>query len=171
MYQGFNGNQNNQMNCIKGIKDSFNTESSYANSVLQSLACLDCIKDWYNQLDYGFKNNINMNPLTKDFYLLLQNLYAFNQSYSSQVIKTLASQANNFLQVQIEHDPYHFLKYFLKIIHIENNRPIDPYFNTSSISNPNINLMKDNNYMYNLFAQYFQQALNSVVSQNFYTLF
>ena len=60
-------NMFNKMNCIKGIKNyGSQMESSFANSVLQSLSCLDCIKQWHNQLSQLYFLQMNNYPsLTK----------------------------------------------------------------------------------------------------------
>ena len=60
---------------MKVIKNSSNNrETSYINSVLQSLFSIDCINDWLNQL---YQNNLMNNVedcLTNDFYQLFLNL-------------------------------------------------------------------------------------------------
>lgn len=171
------GNQINnmyQMNYnfpMKGVNNySLNCESSYANSVLISLAGIDCIKDWINRLnDYIILNNPHF-LLTREFYKLLNCLYSGQKGDSSYLIPIFEQKYFSLKNKELERDPYHFLFYFLEIIHSENNNPINPNFDSSEINNPSIQNMQNDNYMYNLFGSYFQQALNSVVSQNFYNI-
>ena len=106
---------------MKGINNySENTgEASYANSVLQTLACLDCIKTWFNSSDINFIMNNNNNPITKEFYQLLNSLYS-NSKYqvdSTNIISRFFDKASSIFNKKIKKDPYHFFFYFLKIFH------------------------------------------------------
>ena len=56
----------------EGIYTLGKKEASYANSVLISLANIDCIYNWFNQIN---SYNINNNSLTKKFCQLLVYFY------------------------------------------------------------------------------------------------
>ena len=69
--------------------------------------------------------------------------------------------------MQIQQDPYHFLYYFIDLLHLENNYPSNPNYNLNILQNQNLINKRNNNYMYNLFCNFFQQTQNSIFSQFF----
>ena len=161
----------NQMNNfpMKGVKNiTMNMEYSHANSVLISLACLDSIKTWFKQLNSNYILYNNQFLITKEFYQILNNLYSGFQVDSSSMIMKYENKFRYLKNKESDKDPYHFLFYFLDYIHSETNNPINPNFDRSQLDN--LQNMKNANYMYNLFGSYFQQALNSIVSQCFYNI-
>ena len=56
------------------------------------------------------------------------------------------------------------------MLHLENNCPINPYFDINSYKNQILKNMKNDNYMYNSFRSFYQQTTNSVISQYFYNI-
>ena len=56
------------------------------------------------------------------------------------------------------------------MLHLENNCPNNPEFDISSYSNKTIENIKNDNYMYNSFCNFFQQTTNSIISQCFYNI-
>ena len=167
-------NMFNKMNCIKGIKNYQSPmESSFANSVLQSLACLNCIQQWYNQLYQFncFQMNNFQNSLTKQFFILLNCLYSGNPVDSYNIIYQFNFECNKlYNNKNIQNDPFHFLYYFLELWHCENNYIINPMFNAIKIANPDINSMKNDSNMFNLYVNFFKSTQNSVVSRNFFNI-
>ena len=163
-----NCNNNMNINQMKGIayKNNFNNlDYSYAHCVIQALACLDCFKKWFKQ----FHNNSiigNNQILTKEFFNLLNSLYSGQEGDSSNLINTFNIGAKNILNKEIQKDSYHFLSYFLELIHFENNNPI----NINCFYQPTLEQMKNQDYIYNLFGSYFQQTQNSIISQCFYNI-
>ena len=167
----FNQMNINNMNNIKGIKNySLNMEASYINSVLQSLSSLDTIKNWFEYLNNNNNMNDNNQSLTKELYLLLNYLYNGNKVDSSNIIISSDSLSKSFLKKVIKEDPYHFLIIFLELLHIENNRPINPNFDKSIVNHPSIEQMKNKNFMYTSFGSFFQQTQNSIISQCFFNV-
>ena len=167
-----NNNQNNMSPPMKGIKNYSNNtgEASYANCVLQSLACLDCIRNWFKQLNNNLvMNNMNI-PFTKEFYLLLYNLYSKNQVDSTNIILQFFNKASLICNKEIKKDPYHFLFYFLQIFHKENNNPMNPNFDQNVYNNQITANMNNHDFIYNLFGSYFQQTQNSLISKFFYNI-
>ena len=83
-----------------------------ALSILQALACLDCIKKWYYKLKQN--NNINkiQNSLTRVFLNLLSVLYSGNQPDSSNIIFQYNLETNKLLNKRPKKDPLHFLFFF-----------------------------------------------------------
>ena len=166
----FNNNCSNNMNInqMKGIayKNNFNNlDYSYIHCIIQVLACLACIKKWFNQFHNNFINGNNQ-ILTKEFFNLLYYLYSGQEGDSSNLINSFNFKVKNILNKEIQKDAYHFLRYFLKLIHFENNNPI----NINCSYQPTLEQMKDQNYIYNLFGSYFQQTQNSIISQCFYNI-
>ena len=166
----FNNNCSNNMNIsqMKGIayKNNFNNlDYSYVHCIIQVLACLACIKKWFNQFHNNFINGNNQ-ILTKEFFNLLYYLYSGQEGDSSNLINSFNVKVKNILNKEMQKDAYHFLSYFLKLIHFENNNPI----NINCTYQPTLEQMKDQNYIYNLFGSYFQQTQNSIISQCFYSI-
>ena len=157
---------------IKGIKNyNISMEASYVNSVLQSLACLDCIKIWYNNLkNYNFMNMYNYQPsLTKYFFNLLHGLYLGNQVDSSYIINQFIQESSKLLKKQTKAEPYHFLFNFLDLLHLENNyinNRINIFF--QNYKNPDINSMQNDSLMFNIFRNYYKNTQNSIISHNFF---
>jgi hypothetical protein len=165
-----NMNMNNCNSPIKGIKNYMNgIEASYANSVLQVLSCLECIKKWHSQFNQNFFNN-NQSSLTKTFLQLLNFLYSGNQPDSSNIIYQYNLKTNQLYNKIPQTDPFHFIFYFLDLIHYENNYIIDKNFNMQLIKNPGLENMKNDAFMSNLYQNFFKSTQNSIVSQNFFNI-
>ena len=167
-----NMNLQNFINCpIKGIYNKTKItefhESTFINSVLQSFSCLNCIKDWYNILNTNKNNFNNSSSITKEVYNLLLSLYKGEESDSSNIILHFNNKFKSVYNKQIQQDPYHFFFYFLDLLHLENNFPINPNYDINVYINQNIFNKRNNNYMYNLFNSFFQQTQNSIISQCF----
>jgi hypothetical protein len=163
----------NQMNNfpMQGIKNYIgNDESSYINSALQSLACLDCIKEWFNQLNgNNIMNNIQC-FITKEFYQILKSLFSGQQVDSSNFIFNYENKYKQSKNKEPKRDVYHFIYNLLDFIHLENNMPINPNFDKKQVDSPGLQNMRNNDYMYNIFGSYFQQSLNSIISQCFFNI-
>ena len=56
------------------------------------------------------------------------------------------------------------------MLHLENNYPNNPEFDINSYNNKTIENIKNDNYMYNSFCNFFQQTTNSIISQYFYNI-
>ena len=159
-------NMFNKMNCIKGIKNyGSQMESSFANSVLQSLSCLDCIKQWHNQLSQLYFLQMNNYPsLTKQFFILLNYLYSGNLPDSFNTISQFNFEFSKLYNNKfMKNDPFHFLYYFLDLLHYENNYIINPNFNKQLLIFPDKNSMKNEFYMFNLFKNFLKLTQNSVI--------
>ena len=164
-----NINYNPHMKVIKNY--SSNYENSYANAVLQAFSSLGCIRNWIKKLNYisNLLKNIQ-SSITKELYILFSNLYRGDQVDSTNLISTLENQVREIYNKEIIKDDYHFLKYFLKMLHLENNCPNNPEFNINSYNNQTIENIKNDNRMYNSFCKFFQQTTNSIISQYFYNI-
>ena len=173
MNNNMNMNNMNNINCnspMKIIKNYLCYESSYANAVFQAFSALDCIRHWINELN---NSNLMQNiqaSITKEFYILFYNLYCGNQVDSSNLISTLENQVRAIYHKDMKRDDYHALYYFLDMLHIENNCPINPNFDINSYKIQSMQNMKNDNYMYNSFRYFYQQTTNSVISQYFYNI-
>ena len=102
--------------------------------------------------------------------MLFYNLYCGNQVDSTNLISTLENQVRVIYKKDMKKDDYHVLYYILNILHAENNCPINPNFNINSYQMQYIQNMKNDNYMYNLFRNFYQQTTNSIISQYFYNI-
>ena len=165
-----NMNNNFFINAITNY--SLNEEVSYINSVLQSLSSLDCIKFWINTLNKN--NNMIMNnmqaSITKEFYLLMSNLFFGKPVDSSNIIFHFRNKSQQIYNKVITKDAYHFLHYLLELLHLENNCPINPNFNIHLYENQIFQNKNNDNMIYNLFCNYYQQTTNSIISQYFYNI-
>ena len=155
-----------------GVKCIFNYSDktknfSYANTVLQCLASLECIKQWYYMFTHNYFMRIKYNPnsITILFYNILYFLLAGNYPDSLAIINQYFQKVWQFYKKQPKFDPFHFLFYFLELFHSENNIKPNTFFNENEYKYPN-NFSNDQ-YMLNLFINYFKATQNSIVSSNF----
>ena len=170
-----NSKINTMKTSMKGITNiGSNQDCSYANSVLQSLSCLDVSKQFIQSFN-SFQINNSTNYLTQSVIKLLGALNNkcignsqdiinnFKQSYQKNKDKI---QSKNVLK----EDPFHFLYFLLQFIHLENNAPKNPNFNIQEFKNlSNENRHNDYN-MNNLYWNYYENTQNSMISQNFFTI-
>ena len=63
----------------------------------------------------------------------------------------------------MKNDPFHFLYYFLDLLHYENNYIINPNFNKQLLIFPDKNSMKNEFYMFNLYKNFLKLTQNSVI--------
>lgn len=150
---------------------NINSESSYANSILQGFLHLECVKIWINYLKEGDINNSFYNKaLTKDLYLLFCNLTSGSNLDSSQLIKDFEINIQNIFHKNINKDPYHFLYYFLEILHYENNFPIESNINSANYKKELMKNISNDINVFNIFNDYFKKTQNSFISQNFFNI-
>ena len=172
MFFNSNMNNNNTTFSIKIINNyNINSEYSYINSGLQALVNLDCIKNWIKMLNnYKIMNNIGAS-LTKEFYQLFICLLSpqQNQIDSTNIIFHFENKTKNMYQKEITKDPYHFLFYFLEIIHCENNAPKNNNYNINLYKNQTIQNMRNDQVMLMKYCDYFYQTQNSIISDCFFT--
>ena len=161
------------MNCpMKGITNFSNYNWSYIHSVLQSLSCLESSKELV-------ASNIN-NPLliqpnfamSNSFINILNTLLCGMEGNSANIIENYKNSYFKNSQLinnknPLLSDPYHFLDYCLEFLHLENNMPLNPYYNIQNFYNQPIQKQKDDNYMYCLFLGFFQQTQNSCITKYF----
>jgi hypothetical protein len=155
------------------IKNNFlNEDFSYVNATLQSLSSLDCIIFWIKELIKN--NNIIMNnlqaSLTKEFYLLIFGLYSGQLVDSTKIIFHFRNKSQQIYNKDIAKDPFHFLYYLLELLHLENNCPINPNYNIDLYKNQIFQNKTNDNEIYKLFCNYYQQTTNSAISQYFYNI-
>jgi len=163
-------NMDNNINFISPMK-IMNYENSYANAALQALTSLDCMRNWINALKDN--NNFIQNfqsSITYKFFILFSDFYNGNQVDSTNLILTLQNQVRKIYNNYMKKDEYHFLYYFLNILHLENNCPNNPEFDIKSYNNKTIKNAKNNNNILNSFSEFFQQTKNSIISHYFYNI-
>ena len=166
-----NTNQNFSNNLpLKAVKNyNINMEASYINSVLQALISIDCIKNWIKIL-----NNSNIMDkveasLTKEFYQMFCSAYSGQQKIdSTNIIFHFENKTRMIYNKNIIKDPYHFLFYFLNILHFENNSPLNPNFDMNIYQNQMFQTLTNDDMMLKLYRDYFQQTQNSVISDYFF---
>lgn len=165
-------NSNNPEFPIKIIYNyNINSECSYINCALQALINLDCIKQWIKMLNNynNIMNNISAS-LTKEFYQLFIFLLSPQQELidSTNIIFHYDNKTKNMYQKEIAKDPYHFLFYFLEIIHYENNAPKNSNYNINLYKNQTIESMRNDQTMLMKYCDYFCQTQNSIISDYFF---
>ena len=157
------------MNLPKSIKSyQLMGESSYANSVLQAFIQLQCVQEWIKQLNNSGAINMQYynTTLTKGIYFLFCNLPS-GMLDSSQIIQNFETKSQGIWNKYITKDPYHFLFYFLDILHFENNMPKNPNFNMNSYNQSLANNIHSDENTFKLFANYIDQTQNSFISNYF----
>ena len=157
---------------MQGIRNFSMFNYSYVHSVLQSLSCLECSKQFISLLSNNLMLNFVNLPMTKAFYNCLNTLMSGFEANSSEIIDAFNnSYKNNALFINsknvLSNDPYHFLHYSLEFLHIENNKPLNPNFNVQILFNQNLFNQQNDDYMYCLFSGFFQQTQNSFISNYF----
>jgi hypothetical protein len=133
--------------------------------ILKSFSSLKYIKNWFNQLNIDELNK-NNNSLTKEFYSFLYQMYnnQTNKSLDLKVFKNLYEEKLKEMNTNILYDPYNFIYNFLLLLHKENNKPLNMIIG----NNINIEIMKNEEMMYNLYYQSYFSSNNSIISQLFF---
>ena len=158
------------MNLPKSIKSSqLMREASYANAVLQAFIQLECVQEWVKNLYNNGALNLPYynSSLTKDLIYIFCSLSNGMNLDSSKIILDFDVKSSDIWKKDIGKDPYHFLHYFLEILHFENNLAKIPGFNIdlyNQMVRMNIN---NDNAVFNQFNNYLTQTQNSFVSNNF----
>lgn len=161
---------------MKGISNPSKDNFSYVHSALQSLSCLECTQQFLN---YTNQNNMNNNPtrffLTKALFDLLNDLTNGKEGNSQNIIKGFIKSYNinsSFIQENnvFSQEPFYFLYFLLQFLHIENNIPKNDQFNLQDYNSQcNLNQQNDEK-MFQLFSDFFNQTQNSMISYNFFSI-
>ena len=146
-------------------------EFSYANSVLQAFIQLECFQEWIKEFQRTSSINLPYynTSLTKDLYALFCNIFIGNLD-SSKLILDFNAKTNQFWNKNIKEDPFHFLFYFLDILHCENNMPKNIHFNFDSYNQSLYNNIHSDEESFKLFGFYKDQTQNSFISNNFFNI-
>ena len=158
---------------VKGIKNANNGNFSYAHSVLQSLSNLDTSKEFIRAYEF---DKINPNfLLTKELYALIFVLNGGNQGLSNDIIQKFKDHYyKNQSTIQsknvLKEDPFHFLFFLLQFVHLESNDPKNPNYNMNLLSNQNLGNKQNDDFMFNLFMEFFNQTQNSLIADNFFNI-
>ena len=156
---------------MKGITNFMNNANfSYVHSVLQSLSCLDFAKQFLSLNNYNsFGNNFY---LTKELYALMNNLNNGNDAFSQDIITYYTNRVNMLYgnkSYAFNTNPFHFLYFFLEVLHYENNILTGSFDPKILYTQPLLNQQNDD-YMYCLFLMFFKQTQNSMVSNYFFNV-
>ena len=160
----------------RGVKNFNKEDYSYANSVLNSLSCLDCIRELTNKEILGkiYQKNFY---LAKDFFNLIFILNRIdNQEACSQEIIASFQKAyyryKNLIKSQnvLKRDPYHFLFFLLQFLHIEINEPKVPNYKVHKLYNQKIQEQRNDDYMYQLYLNCYENTQNSLISYYFFNI-
>ena len=157
----------------KGIKNNNNGNFSYAHSVLQSLSNLDTSKEFIRAYEF---DKINPNfLLTKELYALIFVLNGGNQGLSNDIIQKFKdyyykNQSSIQSKNVLKEDPFHFLFFLLQFVHLESNDPKNPNYNMNLLSNQNLGNKQNDDFMFNLYMEFFNQTQNSLIADNFFNI-
>ena len=162
---------------MKGIKYSnFNNNNySYAHSVLQSLSCLDCINIFLNNTNtFNLKNNQKF-ALTNSLYDLFSDLYNGKEGNSENIIFFFNNSYKYNASIIksdkcLSPDPFYFLYFLLQFLHMENNMPLNNNYNLQNLISQNLQNQKNDDYMYNLFKDFWNQTQNSMITNFFFNI-
>ena len=167
--------QNQQMPAQKAIVNFSNINSmndtSFINSSLQALGSTKYMFMWVRQ----WTNNVyqlNMNQryaLTKEMVNLFYTLYGSRNPDSSNFILRYLNEVRCYTNLTVN-NPIDFFYYLFKIIHKENNYPMNPNQNMNSMNNLTLAQRVNDNFMRNFFFSLLSQTHNSIISQNFFTI-
>ena len=159
---------------MKGIiNTTSNSNCSYAHSVLQSLSCLDITKEFVKSVVF---EKINPNfLLTKELYALIFVLNGGKEGLSNDIIQKFRDcYENNKANIQspnvLKEDPFHFLFFLLQFIHLESNVPKNPNYNTNLLTNQSLNNKQNDEFMFKLFVEFFNQTQNTLIAENFFNI-
>ena len=166
------------MASIKGIRYFSNlifnnNDYSYAHSALQSMSCLECTKEFllinnFDNLNTSFRNYFK---ITIELYNLFSMLYVGKEAFSQDLINYYTEKVNNknLPNSAFKSDPFHFLYYLFELLHYENNRPYGNY-DIKQLYFQSIQNQKNDNYMFNIFYNFFKLTQNSFISTYFYNI-
>ena len=160
----------------KGIKTFTNRNYSYINSVIQSLGSLNCIDILINQENLQLLGNNPRFSLTKELFQILFNRNFLGKETCSDdlynIFYNTFNKYKSFIKTQnvLKPDPFHFLYFLLHFIHNENNITNDPNYNPNFLSNQNIIDRENDDYMLDLFMDYYTKNQNSFISNNFFNI-
>ena len=165
--------QNNTTNRKGIIKNFSNEESSYANSVLQSLSSLDFALNFKNDIE---NKNIKSDPnflLSYDLYKLISNIISGKDYNSLDIIDHFKNKYNDYKNNitngnVLEKEPFYFLYFLLQFIHFENNEFKDPNYNINIFYNQPLENQKNEQIMLKAFNDFMDNTQNSIISKNFY---
>jgi hypothetical protein len=159
---------------MKGIiNTTSNSNFSYAHSVLQSLSCLDITKEFVKSVVF---EKINPNfLLTKELYALIFVLNGGKEGLSNDIIQKFRDcyqkhKANIQSPNVLKEDPFHFLFFLLQFIHLESNVPKNPNYNVNLLTNQSLNNKQNDDFMFKLFVEFFNQTQNSLIAENFFSI-
>ena len=161
---------------MKGIKNPNSIMNySYAHSVLQSLSCLDCINIFLN---YTNTVNLKSSPnfaLTNALYDLFSDLHSGKEGNSQNIICSFINSYNNNASIiktnkVLSQDPFYFLYFLLQFLHMENNMPLNNNYNLQNLCSQNLQNQQNDEYMFNLFKDFWNQTQNSMISNYFFNI-
>ena len=160
---------------MKGIKNKNIGDFSHAHSILQSLCFLDTTRQILNSINLF---NIRNNPrylLTKEVFDLFISLYNGQEGNSENIMSCfINSYNNNADMIQTKNvlypDPFHFIYFLLQFLHMENNEPANENYDLNSLYNQNLQNQANDNFMFELFKEFWNQTQNSIISQNFFII-
>ena len=149
-----------------------NRDVSYANSSLQAFIQLDCVQGWMKYLIKSnlINNQFYDNSTTKDLSTQLYNISNGLNPDTSQIILNFEKKSLIMWRKNIQQDPYHFLNYFLRILHCENNIQKNPNFDYGLYNKKMREKICNDMDMFTLFNNYLEQTQNSFISNNFYNI-
>ena len=157
---------------MRGIQNFSGYNFSYIHSVIQSLSCLDTAKQFIILNNSNNMLNLPQFALTKTFYDIINVLQSGGEANSSNIIENFKmSYMKNSLNITsqnvLSNDPYHFLHYSLEFLHLENNMPLNPFYNIQILNSQNLQSQKNDNLMFCLFLGFFKQTQNSLITNYF----
>lgn len=167
---------------IYNLYNKTGINTNYINVILQSLISLSNFKRYFlSDLIKNFYNSNNLYtqkyPFSFQIHLLVYKLYTSNSSFIANVEELINLYYMQLAQKGIEEnsrrDPYHFLYYFLSILHDEmnllvyNNNVSNSQFNYITNNDPMIETSKPN--MFELFYKYYLVNQKSFIFDEFFT--
>ena len=161
----------------RGISNGQFGDFSYANSVLQSLSCLDSLKEVINKKEYMILLQQPQYSLANQVFnliLILNKIYN-KDAYSDPIIISFINKYNNnkyMIQSQkvLDRVPFQFLYFLLQFLHLELNIPKNPNYNLQNLFSQPLQCQKNDEYMLNLFLDFFENTQNSIISDYFFSI-
>ena len=161
----------------RGISNGQFGDFSYANSVLQCLSCLDSLKEVINKKEYMILLQQPQYSLANQVFnliLILNKIYN-KDAYSDPIIISFINKYNNnksMIQSQkvLDRDPFQFFYFLLQFLHLELNIPKNPNYNLQNLFSQPLQCQKNDEYMLNLFLDFFDNTQNSIISDYFFSI-
>ena len=159
----------------RGIMNSQFGDFSYANCVLQSLSCLDYLKEVINNKEIILKLQQSEYSLTNNVFnlIFILNKIHNKEASSDPIINSFIDKYNKYKSMVkskniLNKDPFHFLYFLLQFLHLEINRPENPNYDMQYFFSQESKYQNNDTLLQQLFIDFYFKTQNSIISDYFF---